>query len=425
MNRVSRLHSARTSIARRIALSLLAPAEFLCAVFSFSASAAQDAPLRYVHAKDGGAKLYNLADKTSLEVGSVTGKTLLEVYAERAGYLSVDAPAGFEVWVFGEYVHTTPLAGTVEVTGDTVLMRPLPKSDQSAYPLEQRLHKGDRVKVVGRADPKKPLEKDWVRIVSPPGTRAWVLASDTTPTDAKEDVQGAWTAAVMADRAAHPTYDVAKGSEVATEASASKASGEGAAMTAGATAAAGSQAEASYAAAESLYDAAKVKQGADWAAVRTAYQGYLDKHPDGTMAPQARTRLMQVDAYAEIDAIRNDRTLRESQRGDKLADAERRLKEANLSQDPLWGRFQARGYVKREQPIPSDPPRFTVFWADKPTMEIVCTSGKYDLSAFDGFEIGVQGAVLRSAVQATDTVAPRPGRIDVSRIEVLSARATQ
>jgi hypothetical protein len=143
------------------------------------------------------------------------------------------------------------------------------------------------------------------------------------------------------------------------------------------------------------------------------------------MAAQARTRLQQVDAYAEIDAIRNDRTLRESQRGDKLADAERRLKEANLSQDPLWGRFQARGYVQREQPIPSDPPRFMVIWAGKATAEIVCTSGKYALSAFADFEIGVQGAVLRSAVQGTDTVAARPGRIDVSRIEVLSARATR
>jgi hypothetical protein len=177
MNRVSRLQSARNHVARRIAHLVLAPAAILFAASSF-ASAAQDAPLRYVHAKDGGAKLYNLADKTSLEVGSVQGKTLLEVYAERAGYLSVDAPAGFEVWVFGEYVRPTQLAGTIEVTGDTVLMRPLPKSDPSAYPLEQRLHKGDRVKVVGRADPKKPLDKDWVRIVTPPGTRAWVLASD-------------------------------------------------------------------------------------------------------------------------------------------------------------------------------------------------------------------------------------------------------
>jgi hypothetical protein len=47
------------------------------------------------------------------------------------------------------------------------------------------------------------------------------------------------------------------------------------------------------------------------------------------------------------------------------------------------------------------------------------------LSAFEGFEIGVQGAVLRSAVPGTDTVAARPGRIDASRIEVLSARATR
>ncbi len=417
MNRVPCIPTARTSIARHLFASLLAPAAFFaCSVLP---SAAQDAPLRYVRAKDGGAKLYNLADKTSLEIGSVTGKTLLEVYGERAGYLSVDAPAGFEVWVFGEYVKTTPLAGTVEITGDTVFMRPVPKSDPSAYPLEQRLHMGDRVHVVGRSDPKKPLDKDWVRIVSPPGTRAWVLASDTTAVDPKEDAQAAWAAAVKTDRSARPTYDIQKNSEVAAQSGDAKSASEAGAPKAGTEST--KAADASFAAAEALYVAAKAKEGSDWAPVRAAYQGYLDKNPDGAMAAQARTRLVQVDAYAEIESIRNDRTLHESQRGDTLADAERRLREANLSQDPLWGRFQARGKLVREQPVASDPPRFVVYWADKPTAEIVCTSGKYDLSAFENSEIGVQGAVLRSAVQGTDTVAPRPGRIDASRIEVLAA----
>jgi hypothetical protein len=431
-----------TSLARNVFARISSRSSALACVVALTASTfAQDAPLRYVRANDGGAKLYNLADKTSLSVGSVPAKTLLEVYDEKAGYLAVDAPAGMEVWVFGEYVRTTPLAGTVEITGANVLMRPMPKSDPSAYPLEMRLHKGDRVRVIGRNDPKKPLAEDWIKIVTPPGTRAWVPASETTPVDAKEDVTAAWNEAAKSGRAARPVFDVAAGAVVAgTATSGTATSGTGASGTtnaaassdaakagsadaAGAAGAAGAQSEESFAAAEKLYEAAAKSPVADWVAVRTAYQRYLDKNPNGAMAEQAKHRIEQVGWHMEIESIRKDASLRDSQRAEKLADAERRLREANMSQDPLWGRFQARGYLIKEQPVASQPPRYIVMWAGKPTYEIVCSSGRYDLSVFDQFEVGVTGAILRSAVAETDTVAARPGRIDAARIEVLAARA--
>jgi hypothetical protein len=425
MNRVPCTSLARSTFAR---ISSRSAALAACIALAALASA-QDAPIRYVRANDGGAKLYNLADKTSLEVGSVSAKTLLEVYEEKAGYLSVDAPAGMEVWVFGEYVRTTPLTGTVEITGANVLMRPLPKSDQTAYPLEQRLHKGDRVRAIGRNDPKKPLAEDWVKIVTPPGTRAWVLASETTPVDAKEDVTAAWNDATKSGRAARPLFDVAAGAAVASTAAAGTttagAPGDAKAKSGdvAGTTVAGAQSDESFAAAEKLYEAAVKSPAPDWAVVRTAFQRYLDKNPSGAMTTQAKQRLEQVGWHMEIESIRKDASLRDSQRAEKLADAEKRLREANMSQDPLWGRFQARGYLRKEQPVASQPPRYVVIWAGKPTYEIVCSSGRYDLSVFDEFEIGVTGAVLRSAVAETETVAARPGRIDAARIEVLAARA--
>lgn len=427
MNRALCTPTARTS-ARILSAPILSTPILaaLALVVGAGTLTAQEAPQRHVRAKDGGAKLYNLADSSSIAIATLPAKTLLEVYDERAGYLSVDAPGGMEVWVYGEYLRPTGQPGTVEITGSSVLMRPLPKADESAYPLEQRLHKGDRVRAIGRNDPAKPLANDWVRIVTPPGTRAWVLASDTTPVDPQENVQSAWNEAVRTDRAARAAFDVTAGGGIAGGAGkAGDAAGDAKPTDAAkpADAAATPQAKESFAAAEALYESARSTPGADWAAVRAAYQRYLDKNPDGAMAAQARARLEKVELHAEIERIRNDRSLLEAQRGEKLADAERRLREANISQDPLMGRFQARGYLVREQPVASQPPRYVVFWAGEPRYEIVCASGRYDLSVFDQYEIGVQGAVMRSRVEESETVAARPGRIDVARIEVLSARA--
>lgn len=446
---------------QRFSRSVLTSAAFLCALstFAFANSAspadASAAPLqtpaapaanapRYVRAKDGGTKLFNLADKSSLVIGVVPPKGLLEVFGERAGYLSVDAPSGMEVWVYGQYLRATQVPGIVEISGDGVFMRPLPKSDESSYPLQQQLHKGDRLFVVGRGDAKKALAEDWVRVVAPPGTRAWCVADETTAVDAKEDVRGEWSAAVKTAQASRKAYDVSGGSAAAkvaktdsvkdasnseatkSEAAKSDADPSTAKKTDSAkTAPAAAQSQASYDTADKMYEAARTSSSPNWSEVRAAYQKYLDKNPDGTFAPQARLQLQKVDLQEEIVRIRKDNSRTDDQRGDLLADAERRLREANQSLDPLMGRFQARGWVVREQPVASDAPRFVVFWAGQPLAEIVCSNGRYDLSKFDQFEIGVSGAVLRTAVAASSTIAARPARIDVTQIEVLGARTTK
>lgn len=395
-----------------------------------TASTSQEAGApRFVRAKDGGTKLFNLADKTSLVVGTVPPKGLLEVYGERAGYLSVDAPAGLDVWVYGQYLRATQVPGIVEVTGDGVFMRPLPKSDESSYPLQQQLHKGDRLAVVGRGDPKKALSEDWVRVVSPPGTHAWVVADDTSPIDAKEDVHAEWSAAVKSSVAARPTFDLTAGGAAATAGPAKAAGPIGAKDTSQPESPKGARptpaaakTEGSFDTAERLYEAARTSSNPDWSGVRAAYQSYLDKSPDGTFAAQARVQLQKVELHQEIERIKAEGSKSEADRGPRLAEAQRRLAEANQSQDPLWGRFQARGWIAREQPVAADAPRFVVYWAGKPMAEIVCSSGRYDLSKFAQFEVGVTGTVLRAAVAGSESVAARPARIDATRIEVLGAR---
>lgn len=430
---------------RRLRSAITTSAFLLAVLVPLRASHAQEATsLRYVRAKEAGAKLFNLADKTSIVLASVPSQGLMEVYAENSGYLSVDVPGGMPVWVYGQYLHTTSVPGIVEVTGNGVFMRPLPKSDESSYPLQQQLHKGDRLRVLGRNDATKALSDDWIQVASPAGTRAWVVAADTTNVDAKEDVRAAWSEAVKSANAARPTFDLSTGkaatlaSETKTAAnttaantSAANTSADGTRSVAWAGAPNGSPSGAPGAAAagdptlesaDGLYEAARASSTPDWVGVRSAYQRYLEKHSEGPLAERARLQLQRVELHEEIQRIQNDRSVMESTRGERLTAAQRRLAEANQSQDPLWGRFQARGWIVREQPVAAAAPRFVVFWAGRPTAEIVCSSGRYDLSKFTDFEVGITGAVLRPGVSGSDSSGARPARIDVTRLEVLGAR---
>ena len=398
---------------------------------SVLATSAQDAGvLRYVRAKDTGAKLFNLADKTSIVVGTVPSKGLMQVYDENAGYLSVDAPGGMEVWVYGQYLHTTSVPGIVEVTGNGVFMRPLPKSDETSYPLQQQLHKGDRLRVIGRNEASKPLTEDWVKVVSPAGTRAWVVTADTSAVDTKEDVRTAWSSAVKEANAARPTFDLKSGAAVVAETkqvaseAVDAASGEKRDI-AWATPA-NAKNEESFEGAERLYEAARSSTTPDWGGVRAAYQRYLEKNPKGTFVEQSRLQLQRIDLHEEIQRIQADRTMRDSQRSEVLAAAQAQLRDANArAQDPLWGRFQARGWIVREQPVASEAPRFVVYWSGRAQAEIVCSSGRYDLSKFADYEVGVTGAMLRQSVSGSETTGARPARIDATRIEVLGARAVK
>lgn len=411
---------------------------------TLSSAAEENGVLRYVRAKDTGAKLFNLADKASIVVGTVPAKGLLEVYGENAGYLSVDAPGGMEVWVYGQYLHTTAVPGIVEVNGNGVFMRPRPLSDDTSYPLQQQLHKGDRLKVLGRNDPAKALAEDWVKVVSPAGTRAWVVTDDTTAVDPKEDVRTAWADAVKSANAARPTFDLSSAKTKAAAAAAKDAvldtnekrnvawaGADNPAKTEGArtesaqtdSAKPSGATDSSFDSAERLYEASRTSSTPDWNGVRAAYQRYLQTNPEGTFAEKARLQLKKVELHEEIVRIQSERSRDDSTRGERLATARARLAEVSQGDNPLWGRFQARGWIVREQPVASDAPRFVVYWAGRAQAEIVCSSGRYDLGKFADYEVGISGAVLRAAVSGSESSGARPARIDATKIEVLGARS--
>jgi hypothetical protein len=380
------------------------------------ARAAQSTP--YVRAKSSGAALYNLPDRGAAVITNIPAATLLAVHSERAGYMEVEPAGGFEVWVFGQYAKPTDMPGVFELTGNNVLMRPRASSDESSYPLGQKLNKGDRVRLVGRADTSKPIVQDWLRITAPPGTRAWVLMSDTTPLAANEDARALWAAAVKTAQASTKPFDPALlGAGAATAAAATTAAPGAASGAAGTSQAA---AQTALAEAEKRMVEARAAAKPDFSAAKAAYERVLEESPKGAAADTARLRLEEIAARQEIVRIRADAQATEGARQAELAKADARLREASVSQDPMWGRFQARGWLEREK-RPGQPARFVVRWGGKTVSEIVCTSGRYDLAAFDGYEVGLMGVTLRGAAAQADGSSD-PMRIDAARIEVISGR---
>lgn len=69
--------------------------------------------LRYVRVGANGAKLRNIYDAQGLVVLEGKADEVLAVYSERGEWLEVEAPSGFSVWVFGEYLAPSADAGVL------------------------------------------------------------------------------------------------------------------------------------------------------------------------------------------------------------------------------------------------------------------------------------------------------------------------
>ncbi len=432
MNRqASVIHAFRASSLAFVVCGLAAansaaqsPAASPSAPSAASANHAQEShtPLRYARAKSGGTKLYNLADTKGVELETAEAESLLAVYGENAGYLEVEPAGGLLVWVSGQYLETTDEPGVLKVKGNSVNMRPSPSNTtENSYPLSRSLAKGDKVRASSRAHPEKAMAEDWVRVYAPAGTRAWCKKSDVVD-DSGNDLPAQFTTAQKQARSAAKLW------VEPTNASAPKlAKGEPKSDTKGATpaktetkgdtktdtkstAARPQGSTADLAKANELYDAACASEAQDFTAAKSAYDKVIQAAPTSLAADEARSKLEKIGLHEDLARIKADKAAMEADRVKRLAEAEKNLREANLPNDPLWGRFQARGWLERSGD------HWVVRWAGKVTSEVFCSSGRYDLSLFEGYQLGVIGALTRTASGET------PARFDVRRIEVLDAR---
>ena len=355
--------------------------------------------------------------------------TLLKVKEVRGTWLSVEPAGGIPVWIYGKYLIAAD-KGSATVQGTNVRMRPLPSTSQDSYPLDQLLKGGETLKVLQRADETKPLEKDWVKVLAPAGTIGWMQASNAanqTVVDGAKAMDTEHTAALaklpmvtLPTTFATSTDTTTTAATTATEKPATEQTTT--AEKVETTPAAAAKTTSTFAAAEQQYEAARAATTADWNAVKSAYEAYLAANPKGASADTARLRIEECELRLQIAAIESDKKLREQEREVQLTDAKRRLQAASLSQDPLWGRFQARGWLELDPYSDAKTPRYVLRFGGKTVAEVVCGTGRYDLSQYIGYELGVMGTITRGAIGEPGTTSARPMRLDTARLEVISGR---
>ena len=384
--------------------------------------------IEYVRAGTN-AKLFNLPDPKGVVLTTAEKGTLLKVKEVRGTWLSVEPAGGIPVWIYGKYLIAAD-KGSATVQGTNVRMRPLPSTSQDSYPLDQLLKGGETLKVLQRADETKPLEKDWVKVLAPAGTIGWMQASNAanqTVVDGAKAMETEHTVALaklpmvtLPTTFATSTDTTTTAATTATEKPATEQTT--AAEKVEATPAAAAKTTSTFAAAEQQYEAARAATTADWNAVKSAYEAYLAANPKGASADTARLRIEECELRLQIAAIESDKKLREQEREVQLTDAKRRLQAASLSQDPLWGRFQARGWLELDPYSDAKTPRYVLRFGGKTVAEVVCGTGRYDLSQYIGYELGVMGTITRGAIGEPGTTSARPMRLDTARLEVISGR---
>jgi hypothetical protein len=421
---IARLTSSRMTYALAGALLTAAPALAQTQQGSGDAKAPAQAAkelVRYLRAGEQGAKAYNLPDPQAVVVLDVAPGGVLAVHGERNGWLDVEAPGGFKVWVFGEFLAVGDEPGTVRVQGNDVRMRPRPSSDVDSYALAQKLGRNQKLTVIARRDETLPLASDWVQVWSPAGARAWVNASDTVALEAGASGTALWAAASKeALEARKPADVVDAASPKAAEA------GAPAAEAAGASKAAPQDAKAALERADKLFLAEKSKEASngapDYAAVTAAYQEVLDMAPKASVSELAAARLSEVKLQEEAYLLRRDIEFERSRRQAEADAARERMKDAG-NRDPYYGKFVTRGFVERRAVPGAKDPIWMLRWSGADAAELVCFYSRYDLSIFEGFEVGVDGSVLAQGQEASSSSPARAQRIDVKRIEVLSGSA--
>jgi hypothetical protein len=366
--------------------------------------------LRYVRVGANGAKVRNIYDAQGLVVLEAKAGEVLAVYSERTDWLEVEAPSGFAVWVFGEYLAPASEGGVLQVTGEGVLMRPQPSSSSDSLPLRQRLGRGEKLRLIGRRDLSKPMAEDWVNVWSPPRARAWVKSSETTPLEAGVDGAKLWAEAVASARplASAPLVDAS----ATTPSNGSDVQVVRTAMEEG----------------ERLLSAARAADQAggtpDYAAARASFEKAAELAGSGPSADLAKQRVKLCSTYEEAWRLTAELKQHEATQADALRRREEALRAAER-RGVFDGRFDARGWVERVVVKGEQQPIYLLRFGGASSAELVCTSGRLRIEDFLDVEIGVSGRELRGAIVGPTAALSRPRELDVSRLEVISARRTK
>jgi len=352
-------------------------------------------PLRYGRIASEGVAIFNLEDDKGKEVARPAKGQLVAVYKESTtGWLEVEVPGGFAVWVFGRYLTPTGDPGLYEITASAVNLRPAPSSDVTSYPLPQRLMAGDKLRLIELLEPEKPVAETWARVWSPPGVHGCVKSSAVEGLLQGEDGPALWTAALVKLPAEPPRVAQPKPREPSE---AERREGE---------------AKVALEEARAALERERVKETPDYDPIEEQLHSVVAR--GGPYAIEARAELRTLATLREASALKADLERERARRAEEVLERQQDAWVKGKEKDPLGGVFAARGVVERRTGADGIA-RFYLRFGGAISCELQCSSGRYDLSTFAGTEVGVHGAEIASRSGEVPT-------FELSRIEVLAVR---
>lgn len=361
----------------------------------------------------GATAVRNFPDRNGASFIEVEAGTIVRAFSTSQGippFREVEVGGGFPVWVFGKYLQPTNVDGVLVVSGSRVNMRPSPDLTPGAMPLRSsKLNAGQRVKLIKRANKATSLSEDWVLIQAPANTRAWIEASMLTPVD-KAEGGAAWKAAAVP----LPTKSTAKAAaaEKPREIKAPRITEE--------TAAQLTKADAAFDRVIEL----RSPTSEDWREVVVAYDAVIASAPEGTITLQnAQTRHRTAVARMELASLREDVSSQARKHDAELSKVNAYLETREARGSARQGRFRERGWLK-QQKVDGRTAWYLSF-AGETVAEVVCNSRRYDLSFYEGHDLGILGVEIKPYVVQTATTAAAPPVIDIGRIEVLAASSAR
>ena len=369
----------------------------LIATLTASPAAAQAEQAKYYVAGPTGVTIRNIRDNDGIPVGKFGEGTVLAVHGTQGSWTQVEPAGGLTCWVRGANLKETETSGRFTVTGNGVNMRPLASSGNGSFPMMQRLYAGDMVRMVGRKDPSAAFEEDWIQIRTPKGVHGWaptsMIKAAPDPAQAEATWTGEWAEILEAMGAPQKAATATTGDE--PTAPDTKTEGD-------------------------LVRARRMMNESPprYAEAKAIYSAVLAKAPSGSpVALSAKNGLIQVDAYASIEELQRklekERVDREQREIERQAELDRR----SSKDTPLKGRYDARGWVE-SRTMPNGEMAWYLRFGGKDSCKIQCTSGRYDVSMFEGYEIGVAGRMTNEAGAAQVSC-------DMRSIEVLSGRSAR
>lgn len=386
---------------RTLLYSLVLSSGILAAVRGpVQAGEGKDMPLRYGRISGTGVAILNLSDEKGKEIARPPKGQLVAVYKEApSGWLEVEVPGGFAVWVFGRYLQPTAEEGLYEVTGNAVNLRPGPSSDLSNdvtnFPLPQRLQAGDKLRLIELQDPAKALNETWVKVWSPPGVRGCVKSSLVEGLSPAEDGPNLWTAALAALPAVPPVRATQARAQEPSEAVKREA-----------------ESRTALEEARAALERERAKDTPDYDPIEAALNSVVAS--GGPYAIEARAELRTLATLREASALKADLERERARRAEEVLERQQDVWDKSKEKDPLGGVFVARGVIERRTNAEGIA-RFYLRFGGAVSCELACSSGRYDLSTFAGTEVGVHGSEIASRTGELPT-------FEVARLEILAVR---